>query len=125
MSACKAGWLAGFFDGEGWYTKFDVTSAHGNHVRYHVICIGICNTVKPAIDHCQEITGAGRIHVKYRDNSARKPLWVWRVNKRVDLIDVLTQIEPHLLVKGDRARIVLAELRAQAASQPIRWLIPR
>jgi hypothetical protein len=119
MSAHDTGWLAGFFDGEGWYTEFDVTSAHGNHVRYHVICIGIGNTVKAAIDHCREVTGAGRIHLKYRDSSSRKPLWTWRLNKRADLIEVLCQIEPYLVIKGDRARRVLTELRAQRVIDPL------
>jgi hypothetical protein len=99
-----------------WYTEFDVTSAHGKRARYHVVCIGICNTVQASIDHCQEITGAGRIHLKYRDSTSRKPLWTWRLNKRADLIDVLSQIEPHLLIKGDRARIVLEDLRARFES---------
>ena len=115
MAATDAAWLAGFFDGEGWYTEFDVRSAHGVRGTHHFICIGICNTVKASIDHCQEITGAGRIHGKYFNSGVRKPLWTWRLNKRADVIDVLSQIEPHLLIKGDRARLVLPELRSRAA----------
>jgi len=114
MSSLDLGWLAGFFDGEGWYDEFYVKSRHDSSVRYPVACLGIANTVKASIDHCQEITGAGRIRLNPR-TPPRQPIWIWRLNKRAEVIDVLSQLEPHLLIKGDRASVVLANLRARSA----------
>lgn len=93
-------WLAALIDGEG--SIIDRVRPG----RSFAVVVVIANNNGPLLLAAQERAGAGRIYRSKRDTLQL------RIERRMDVIRVLSEVEPHLIVKRDRARLALSRLLA-------------
>ncbi len=115
MKVYEAAWLAGFVDGEGCISSF---MARGKYKNWF---LQIGNTNLSALEYCQRITGCGRIIKKKEAHGNYKTQWQWRVSAQRDLVAVLEQITPYLIIKSEAAHSFLDEWVApeiQRVAQP-------
>jgi len=90
MEKLDAAWLAGFFDGEGSYRR--TPDKRRPSTSSYELCIG--NTNLPALKHCQEITGVGRVVPLRSAGPRNKAYWQWRVTRRNDATEIRRQMAP-------------------------------
>lgn len=103
MSATEAAWLAGFFDGEGSLIGY---KRKGKDFVGWRISIG--NTSLPALERCKAYTNVGTIGSKrVLPNPKHNPQWLWQVNGQRDIVDLLKQMLPYLLIKKEKAESFL------------------
>lgn len=97
MTPVEAAWLAGFFDGEGSLVSYK----SGRKRTGRAFKMQIANTDLRSIKRCLAITGVGGVGHRYKNHPRWKYQEIWYVNAQRDLVDVLKQIRPYLIIKGD------------------------
>jgi hypothetical protein len=107
MLPTEAAWLAGFFDGEGSLGVYNRRNRKGGKV-FPSYVLSVPNTYKPALEKCKQLTTAGNVCNKPYTQENHKPQWVWRVYSQRNVIDVLTQLLPYLVIKREKAEEMLA-----------------
>lgn len=104
-------WLAGFIDGDGSiYIGVRLQNANGNdyvaicpvlnltqHIQYKWVC-----------EYVQETLGKGKVYVANRNNASAKA--TWQTTKAQEMVDVLKQLLPYLIVKKSQAERVIPVL---------------
>lgn len=107
MDERYAYWLAALVDGEGSI----ITRERATRPR-PVIVLTIAQNDRRLLERATEYLGCGRI---YGDIGPRKTGHQLQINKVADLRRVLTAIEPHLVLKQEKARDALAVLASYPA----------
>ena len=109
MTETEAAWLAGFMDGEGSISCY----MGGRAQQFRSWVLTAPNTHHGSIVRCLEITGAGKIRDKKsrKPNPIHKPMWIWAVNSKREIRDVIQQIYPYLVIKKTQADVFLAEFQ--------------
>jgi hypothetical protein len=102
MSDTQAAWLAGFFDGEGGIYSYQA----GRNKQYKSWNLAIYNTNLASLKACVRITGCGTINRK-PDRPRCKPTWRWQIASQRNLVSVLTQILPYLVIKRAKVKAYL------------------
>jgi hypothetical protein len=100
MAEHEKSWLAAAIDGEGtitlhWKRKRSVPTGK----------ILITNNSKKFLDYAKMITRTGTTRQKQRGSKS----YVWLVSNRADLIAILRQILPYLIIKRRQAEILLSD----------------
>jgi hypothetical protein len=99
MTVGEAAWLAGFFDGEGSITSY----MGGRDRQYRAWSLVIGNTHRGSIERCVEITGTGNLCEKVREQASFKRIWMWQVQSQRNILAVVQQMYPYLIVKKEKA----------------------
>lgn len=101
-------WAAGFIDGEGTVTIVKETgkNQHGPITRHRVLLsCSQANTRRP-LDILAELFG-GTVQLQKRPTRVGNPVWTWRVYGGSSVRPALEALLPHLVVKRERAELVL------------------
>lgn len=121
MSSTEAAYLAGIVDGEGHVSIYGGYGKKDPHAyRAH---LGVVNTSMELLEWCTTTTGLGGIAVQRRESDTKKATWHWLVVSEA-ACQVLIQIEPYLVIKADRARLVIdfqTRLRQPALKADRTW----
>jgi hypothetical protein len=97
MDPHKLGWAAGFIDGEGCVRV--ATHRDG----YMEIRLTVGQRVREPLDLIQEMFGVGKVYGPYKTGN----VYVLNVSGQ-GLVDMLTQLLPHLIVKRRQAQLALS-----------------
>jgi len=108
-------WLAAAIDGEGclsltFQNHVSATKRRSSQIIPH---IRIDNTNPEFCKRAYEITGIGHFRIKDKRrgwqtlDSKHKVLFTWEDRRQNDITDVLTQILPFLIIKRERAQILI------------------
>ena len=89
-------WAAGLFEGEGWISIRKQSHNNGNAVR-----LGIQMTDLDVLQKFVAAIGIAKTPYERKRQPNRKPIWCLEVNRREDVIRVLTQFMPYF---GTRRR---------------------
>lgn len=100
LSNTQCAYLAGIIDGEG-----SIGFIRRNHFR--TPCITITNTDKKLMDSICSVYPSGRLYSRKRIG-ANKRIYDWQLTKLVEVFDLLSQIEPFLVAKRDKACLIMA-----------------
>jgi len=100
MTAVQAAYIAGIVDGEG---CIEINYIHP-HIRMQ-----LANTNFELVTWLCRF--GGKIYYPRVTNPKWKPQAYWSVVRRLEVASLLSQIEPHLIVKRERAAEALALLR--------------
>jgi len=99
-------WLAGLMDGEGTIVMLRMMKDRPGAIAGRIL---LSNSCKPLLDKVQERVQAGKIrllkghHTPLKQN---KPMFTWTLHG-VNAGPILKKIRPHLIVKANRADLVL------------------
>lgn len=103
LPAAEAGWVAGILDGEG------LLAIHKRVMRgqtnYRLI-ISVSNTDREMIQALLRITGLGRVTYKKAYDNNRRQL-KWAITPSIQIKSLLIAVNPYLVTKGERARLML------------------
>lgn len=118
-------WLAGFVDGEGSIgLAREADKRKGRDYCYYRPMLQIANCDKDALDLIHGMTGEGQIvHVAGRTPKHREQ-WRYTLRRRGALLDVLTKLRPHLIVKARQADLVMLFLRSREVTWARGWYKP-
>lgn len=104
-------WFAGFFDGEGWLGRR--TAGRNRTVAYSMdIRQSIYNNGKKVMEEIQKHLGGGVYYYEPKQKN-HNPVWNWKISRRFEVLDLLKALEPHLKIKGERARELIKEIEAR------------
>lgn len=108
LTPFQKGYLAGLLDGEGSLVVFKNTEKRkvGTRTRSRMgftlgATVKIFNTNLELLNKINEIC-LGRIYVSTKMN--RVPVYAWCLNDKEKIVDLLKQLQPHLIVKAIRAK---------------------
>jgi hypothetical protein len=103
MSELEVAWLAGLFDGEGSIILKKRSRPNSLSSR-----ITITNTFYPLLERVIEVTGTGKLYemTRYKPDPSHARSWNWQCNGSNARL-VLEQLLPWLIVKKERAEIIL------------------
>ncbi len=101
-------YLAGIFDGEG-YLGF-----HPKNSKQKVR-VSIGNTYKPLIDWLSTL--GGKIGIPRISKLGKKQTFSWRITGYSNVLIFLTDLEPYLLIKKDKANQVMTFLESRLKSR--------
>jgi hypothetical protein len=104
MSVAEAAYLAGLIDGEG-----SIVAAKRNNQGRTTYRLQVANTYLPILEWCVQTTGVGTI-VKRKSRNAKHKDSMWWQCYSWNAYDVLKQTLPYMLLKGDKAKEMMAEL---------------
>lgn len=107
FSETEAAYLAAFIDGEGSILKMPRSGGFSYRVT-------IVNTHEGSLKWVAEVTGAGGISVKSR-GGRYKPAWTWSAHAQAARL-ILERCLPYLIIKKDKAELVIADLKAIVAA---------
>jgi hypothetical protein len=110
MDERHAYWLAALIDGEG---SIIIRTKPGRNRPF--ICITIAQNDRRLLDRAVEWVGCGAI---YAGQGPRKNGHQMQIFRRADVERILLAVEPHLIVKRDRAQAALAALAIPRPVQP-------
>lgn len=105
MSPTEAAYLAGLVDGEGHvaiYGGYGKTDRHAYRVRLEVT-----NTAVPLLEWCVTATGVGKLIRQGEPGPKQKQVYSWPIGAE-NAYAVLQQVRPYLVIKADRADLVMA-----------------
>lgn len=94
LSPVQVGYLAGILDGEG-----------SIQIRGTTVTVSIANTSDALIAWLLQLGGAS---YPQKTAEGRRPVWRWQLRMRTAVHALLQQVEPHLIVKRERAQQALA-----------------
>lgn len=100
----EAAYLAGLVDGEGHISIYGGYGKSDPH-RFR-IALGIANTSLLMLDWVRMTTGVGGISSQGQPTPRQKPVFQWNISSE-NAYAVLAQIKPYLIVKPDRAALVM------------------
>jgi hypothetical protein len=103
MTEVEIAWLAGLFDGEG-----SIVLNRRNRPNSLSCRITVTNTFYPLLERVLEVTGTGVLQelTRYHTNPKHARSWNWQCNGTNARL-ILKQILPWLIVKKERAEIIL------------------
>jgi predicted nucleic acid-binding protein len=113
-------WLAGFIDGDGSiHIGVRIQNANGNdyiairpvlnitqHIKYEWVCDYIKNTL-----------GKGQVYIANRSNASAKA--TWQTLRAQEIVDILKELLPYLVVKKSQAEVVTPVLESWIAESNI------
>lgn len=110
MTDVEAAWLAGLFDGEGSIVELK----RGATQMTKAWRITITNTCLPLLDRVEEVTGVhARVFMKRKaPNPKHTQAYFWQAYSTT-AAEVLMQMLPYLIVKRERALLVLRQYRPE------------
>lgn len=99
-------YVAGLFDGEGWVRADDSKKTQKGHTRrsYQMV-VGIAMTERPLIEMLHAKFG-GNFSVRKHPSPTHRPCFSWTAASNIALA-FLRQVEPHLIVKKEQARLAI------------------
>lgn len=108
MTELEKVWLACAIDGEGW---IGLTRNPGN--KQYRTRIELANTNLQFTQRAYEITGKGSISIDRERKIIRgwNPVYMWRIGKMSDCLEILNEIYPYLIIKKEKAQRVLLFLK--------------
>lgn len=95
MNAIETAWCAGLFEGEGTISIYRYKPTHCQKVTVRVKM-----TDEDVITKLGKITGVGNVR-PVKVPLGRKPAYIWTLQARIDTLNFLESILPHL---GERRR---------------------
>lgn len=108
ISPIDVGWVAGFLDGEGYFSIYARGSAgkgkHDPNPRA-LVRVNQAGTREP-LDKLQRLLG-GSIHEARRRTANDKRVWGWQWQSTASMRENLPLLIPHMAVKGREAELVL------------------
>ena len=109
MSLTDAAYLAGIIDGEG------SVGVWKNGV-YRIAAVHVANTDKGLMVWLRRTVGkAGYLHPKLDDGFGRtKPCYDWSVQAQIDVLSLLKQVAPYMVIKRNKAQKAIEFLEAKA-----------
>jgi hypothetical protein len=113
MESHNLAWLAGFLEGEGYFTSN--ISAHG----YCRILIGATSTDRDVLDHIWRIVPYSRLNGPYkpaRGQLGKKETYRWILQVKPLVIDLAEELRP---LMGGRRQGQIDTMLLNAASYPI------
>lgn len=111
-------YLAGIIDGEGTIT-FAVSRPHARSRYVHAQpTVAIINTNSLLIEHLVTLLGIGKTYVMPKYGFMKKPAWRIQIHKRREVLDLLVQILPFLIVKRPQAEKVIEFCTSRLAKTP-------
>ena len=113
LSERDAAWLAAVIDCEGWIGTCGTKGRFSNR-------IGVGNTNPLLIARLVEMTGCGRVRNVSPKSPRAKPQIHWNVNRKDEICAILLAIMPHLILKIEQAKLVLALPLKHAKDNPAR-----
>ena len=114
MSEVERAWLAAAIDGEGSIGFHSCKQKRKNPVGSQVVHyarITVTTTSAKFIEHIKDITGVGNLAtlnppaIKKRGH---KTQFAWRVTKMQHVYEILSQINPYLIIKKEQANNAMA-----------------
>lgn len=96
MKLSELCWCAGFFEGEGCIYVDKKGRAFLSVSQNHP---------EPLLK-LERVLG-GKVRGPYRASRSRNPKWVWSLNRQEEVVQTLELLEPHLVIKAEKARQVL------------------
>lgn len=101
-------WAAGLLEGEGCF------SIHQRSTRRNTKSVAIhCEmTDQDVIEKLHSVFGIGTVNLRAnihgrRDTRNRKPTWIWSVQSKIGVLEVIIRVLPYL---GNRRRVKAQEL---------------
>lgn len=106
LSAVNCAYIAGMIDADGSICK----SKNRNHF---ILKVRVHNSDKNLIDWLKRTIGAGNIHYLPPSTDTKGyrhtlPRWTYDISAKVDVLRILEQIEPYLIIKQEKARQFIA-----------------
>jgi len=98
----KLAYIAGIVDGEG-----NVGYYQNKADKHFMPTVSIANTNKQVMDWVVTNIG-GHIYTKLQKNPKWKTAYIWDLRRTVDVLLLLTAIEPYLIIKKEKAKEVIA-----------------
>jgi len=114
ISPAHLGWFAGFFDGEG---SVSITTGHGT--SYYMLTCSVSQTDRAPLDLFKQQFG-GKVLGPYKRYEKSRHVYYWKTDCW-QAEAFLRIIEPHLIVKRERARLGI-EFRKLFSSE---FIMPR
>lgn len=113
----EAAWLAGIIDSDGSIGLYDY-GREGRRVQ-----IQIANVCPQFLKAIRKLIGCGSLvnHVPSLSHKGRQPMFNYSIKGSCRCYRVLTQIEPFLIVKREKARSILREVRRKPFGRWARW----
>lgn len=101
------GYLAGIIDGEGWISFVNATDPAQRRWT-----LGVANTDYALMEFLTETIGGYVQHRGLRHGrlTARKPSYQWSLQRSSDVMSVLMDVHPYMVVKKQRALQVIDEI---------------
>ncbi len=108
LSAFEIGWLAAAIDSEGTITlSLARPSRRTTRRKWHLKpMLSFSNTSAEFCDRFSHLLGAGALVSKKARTASRRPSWTVSLYRTNDLDEILSLVEPHLLVKREQAGLV-------------------
>ena len=100
-------YIAGFFDGEGHVALHQTKRGDKTHA------LSWFNTDRAVIDAMQTFMGAGHIVVRPAHGLGKKCQYILTVSRKADLLRVLDELIPRLLIKHQAAKALLKHLEEE------------
>lgn len=100
MTDLEKGWFAGIIDGEGSI----VLERRSGMIKWRHPAIIVTSTDHEILSKCKEIVNSGAISLKREVYSNAKTSWSWRMIGGKRVIEVLREIEPHLICPKKKKR---------------------
>jgi hypothetical protein len=98
-------WVAGYLEGEGWFSLFNCNNPRFGLYQYpRVACT---STDLDVLQRLQRLSGVGRIVGRKPREPHHAPPWQWTVSKSREAVELMEAIYPHL---GQRRRAKIDEL---------------
>lgn len=109
LTLVEIGWIAGFLDGEGYFSIYSRGSAGEgrgfDHMPRALIRVNQAGIREP-LDKLQYLLG-GSIHEAARRTSKGKRVWGWTLQSATVMRETLPLLIPHMTVKRREAELVL------------------
>ena len=93
MNLLELGWLCGVVEGEG---SIMISFPKDRACR---VTVSVEMTDKDVIDKLQQVTGVGHVTTNKSRNPKWKPTWSWRVQSKVDALELIKTIRPYMGVR--------------------------
>ena len=120
MTDFELGYVVGLFEGEGFIAfNFSLRNDKTRH-EYYTVHLGLVNTDLDLLEKFQSIIGYGSITKKPHQSqfNSTKQCWQWRVSKQKEALDFLEKVYPCLIVKREKAELIIEFLKLRIACNP-------
>lgn len=108
LDIADAAWVAGFLDGEGYFSIYSRGSAGKNKPDCRPRALIRVNQagIRAPLERLEALLG-GSIHEASRRTNAGLRVWGWQLQSAAGMREFLPLIIPHMVVKGRQAELVL------------------
>lgn len=122
MSPTEAAWSAGFFEGEGCILIRWIQKHQGPRAKQILqVTLQVNGTDSDVIEKFRQVTGGrGRLYVHEPRGLGKKPVSVWRVSARREVVRLLETWMPHFgerrLARAQEAISAMVEYEKRSSS---------